>query len=229
MPTLSSPTGELRARYDVIVVGSGYGGAIAAYRMAESARPVPSDPFEAPRPPQFSVCVLERGLERQAGDYPERASAALREIQIDAVRGRIGSRTGLFDFRINDDVSVLVGCGLGGTSQINAGVMLRPRDQVFLRGWPASLSDPRALDEEYGTVSHGLGVNGCPPTLSLSKVTWLKTAAARVKSKGFETAPVAASFEETPDVAFGWVPATLLDSTSKCPASASLICWPPPL
>src|SRR5918995_2584511 len=128
MPTLSTPIAELRARYDVIVIGSGYGGAIAAYRMAESSWPRFSAPGDATQPPRFSVCVLERGLERQAGDYPETSTSAVREIQVDSKRGRVGSRTGLFDIRINDDVSVLVGCGLGGTSQINAGVMLRPRD-----------------------------------------------------------------------------------------------------
>jgi cholesterol oxidase len=195
MASLSTPISELRARYDVIVIGSGYGGAIAAYRMAENAWPKLSAPTNAPQAPAYSVCVLERGLERQAGDYPESSPAALREIQIDSKRGRIGSRTALFDIRINDDVSVLVGSGLGGTSQINAGVMLRPRDQIFTKGWPAALSVPGALDEEYKTVAHGLGVNECPPTVSLSKVSWLKTAAERVKAPQAKLAPVAVSFE----------------------------------
>jgi cholesterol oxidase len=195
MASLSTPHGELRSRYDVIVIGSGYGGAIAAYRMAERAWPTLSAPPDAPQSPTYSVCVLERGLERQAGDYPETPPAALREIQIDSKRGRIGSRTGLFDIRINDDVSVLVGCGLGGTSQINAGVMLKPRDHIFAKGWPAALSIPGALDDEYKTVAHGLGVNECPPTVSLSKATWLKTAAARIKAPPAKAAPVAVAFE----------------------------------
>src|SRR5688572_15996477 len=195
MASLSTPIAELRSRYDVIVIGSGYGGAIAAYRMAERAWPPPSHPTDAPQGPRYSVCVLERGLERQAGDYPESSPAALREIQIDSKRGRIGSRTALFDIRINDDVSVLVGSGLGGTSQINAGVMLKPRDHIFTKGWPAVLSRPGALDEEFNTVAHGLGVNECPPTVSLSKVSWLKTAAERVKGPRATLAPVAVSFQ----------------------------------
>jgi cholesterol oxidase len=195
MASLSTPIAELRARYDVIVVGSGYGGAIAAYRMAESAWPQLSAPPEEPHAPSYSVCVLERGLERQAGDYPESSPAALREIQIDSKRGRIGSRTGLFDLRINDDVSVLVGCGLGGTSQINAGVMLKPRDHIFASGWPKVLSAPGALDDEYRTVAHGLGVNNFPPTISLNKVTWLKTAADRIQAPRAKPAPIAVAFE----------------------------------
>ena len=42
---LSLPLDRLRERYEVVVVGSGYGGAIAASRLARLGR---------------SVCVLER-------------------------------------------------------------------------------------------------------------------------------------------------------------------------
>ena len=117
MPSLSTPLAELRSAYDVIVVGTGYGGAIAAYRMAESALPRLSAPSDEPQIRAFSVCVLERGLERLAGDYPETSAAAVREIQVDRSRAR-RTTDRLFDIRINDDVSVLVGSGLGGTSQI---------------------------------------------------------------------------------------------------------------
>ena len=54
-PTLR-PHGDMAARYDVVVVGSGYGGAIAASRLARAGR---------------SVCVLERGREIPAGDFPD--------------------------------------------------------------------------------------------------------------------------------------------------------------
>ena len=35
MAYLSTPIGDLRPEYDIVVVGSGYGGAIAALRMLE--------------------------------------------------------------------------------------------------------------------------------------------------------------------------------------------------
>src|SRR5690349_2503999 len=107
MAYLSTPLSDLRPAYDVVVVGSGYGGAIAAFRMSERR--------------DLSVCVLERGIERQAGDFPDTLGSALGEVQVDTRMGRVGSRTALFDMRINTNVSVLVGCGLGGTSLINAG------------------------------------------------------------------------------------------------------------
>ncbi|MGH9262365.1 MAG: NAD(P)-binding protein, partial [Acidimicrobiales bacterium] len=49
---LSLPLDRLRERYEVVVVGSGYGGAIAASRLARTGR---------------SVCVLERGRELRPG------------------------------------------------------------------------------------------------------------------------------------------------------------------
>ncbi len=50
---LSTPIEEIKERYDIVVVGSGYGGAIAASRMARAGK---------------SVCLLERGKEFQPGE-----------------------------------------------------------------------------------------------------------------------------------------------------------------
>jgi cholesterol oxidase len=61
----------MRAHYDVVVVGSGYGGSIAASRLARAGR---------------SVCLLERGRELQPGEYPDNAAEALREFQVDHSR-----------------------------------------------------------------------------------------------------------------------------------------------
>src|SRR5690242_13946454 len=128
MASLETPIGELRSEYGVVVVGSGYGGAIAAYRMARAAErwTATGHPYS-----KYSVCVLERGKERQQGDFPSTFTGALKDTQADAKVGRIGSRTALFDFRMNHDISVLVGCGLGGTSLINAAVMMEPTADVL--------------------------------------------------------------------------------------------------
>lgn len=124
MARLSSPIGQLKPHYEVVVVGSGYGGAIAACRLAEAG---------------LKVCVLERGREFQPGEYPDTPVKALRQAQLDVPSCHIGPRTGLYDFRINDDISVFVGCGLGGTSLINANVALFPKAAVFDERWPREL------------------------------------------------------------------------------------------
>src|SRR3954454_20210448 len=134
MQRLSSPATDLRHHYDVVVVGSGYGGAITACRLARAGR---------------SVCVLERGRELHPGDFPEGVADGTRELQTH-IGGRVlGPRTGLFDLRLGADISVLVGCGLGGTSLINANVALEADPRLFDDPvWPAGGRDAD-LDIRY--------------------------------------------------------------------------------
>jgi cholesterol oxidase len=125
MNRLSSPIESMQEHYDVVVVGSGYGGAIAASRLARAGR---------------KVCLLERGRELLPGEYPDTQPEALREMQIDGPKVRLGSRTGLYDFHVNPDINVFVGCGLGGTSLVNANVSLQAEPRVFDDPrWPAAL------------------------------------------------------------------------------------------
>jgi cholesterol oxidase len=115
----------MRDRYDVVVVGSGYGGAIAASRLARAGR---------------SVCLLERGRELRPGDFPATMVEAASQLQVRKGARRLGRATGLFDLRSGHDLSVLVGCGLGGTSLINANVSLPPDPRVLEDArWPAAL------------------------------------------------------------------------------------------
>ena len=108
---LSLPHDAIRPAYDVVVVGSGYGGGVAASRLARAGQ---------------SVCVIEKGKEFLTGEFPSRLPELRRELQLNGGKMRSGSRTGLFDFRLGADIHVLVGCGLGGGSLINAGVALSP-------------------------------------------------------------------------------------------------------
>ena len=78
MLRLSSPIEDIRDHYTVVVIGSGYGGGIAASRMARAGQ---------------SVCILERGKEFQPGEYPDTEVEALREMQVrDARRHRSARR-----------------------------------------------------------------------------------------------------------------------------------------
>jgi len=133
---LSLPSSAMKPHYTVVVVGSGYGGAISASRLSRAGQ---------------SVCVLERGREIQSGEYPDTELEVAAQTQVDSPVGRLGSRTGLFDFRVNDDMCVLLGCGLGGTSLINANVSIRPEPRVFMdRVWPEPLrQDFTALEEGF--------------------------------------------------------------------------------
>ncbi|HEV8377068.1 MAG TPA: alpha/beta fold hydrolase [Candidatus Polarisedimenticolia bacterium] len=128
MNRLSSSIERIQDHYPVVVVGSGYGGAIAASRLARAGQ---------------RVCVLERGREFQPGEYPDTEAEALHEMQVSGPGIRKGSPTGLYDFRLNRDINVFVGCGLGGTSLVNANVSLRAEPRVF-----QDLKWPKAIRED---------------------------------------------------------------------------------
>jgi cholesterol oxidase len=116
---------EMLPRYDAIIVGSGYGASVAAARLAAAGR---------------SVCLLERGREHTPGTFPTTEAHARAETQIDLGDRIDGNVTGLYDFRMNEDVSLIVGCGLGGTSLINANVAIEPDPRVFEQSWwPAAI------------------------------------------------------------------------------------------
>jgi cholesterol oxidase len=179
---LRNDLGELQGQsWDVVVVGSGYGAGVLAARLAAEHK--------------LKICVLERGREFEPGTFPDSVLGTKREFQVDSPLGRIGSSLGLFDLRVNDDVSVLVGCGLGGTSLINANVMIRPSREVFEDGaWPRALRDPSVLDAYYERAKKMLA----PSTWTrgrLAKLTVLEQMAAKI---GASCAPAEINVSQDP-------------------------------
>jgi cholesterol oxidase len=113
-----------KARYDFVVVGSGYGGAITAARLANASL--------NPKP---AVCVLERGKEWDVGRFPDTPEGVLGE-QRNAL-----NPLGLYELLTYRDISVIKGSGLGGTSLVNANVAIVPDEEVFEKqGWPAGVT-----------------------------------------------------------------------------------------
>ncbi|HEY8547845.1 MAG TPA: alpha/beta fold hydrolase [Acidimicrobiales bacterium] len=182
MPRLSSTLDRMQEHYDVVVVGSGYGGAIVAARLAAAGH---------------SVCVLERGRELHPGDFPRTLREAVRQVQLHRRGKRRGARTGLFDLYSGHDLSVLVGCGLGGTSLINAGVALRPPAWVFDDPrWPVELRGDGAqvLEPYLARAEQMLGVSAYPDDWpGLPKYEALGKVAAALGGR-VEPAPVAVQF-----------------------------------
>jgi cholesterol oxidase len=183
MPHISLPIEQIRDRYTVVVIGSGYGGAIAASRLARAGQ---------------KVCVLERGKELQPGEYPNNLKEATRELQADAPEAHVGPATGLYDFRINPDINVVLGCGLGGTSLINANVALRAEPRVFEDpAWPEAFRNDSALLEEcYDHAEKVLNPQPVPEDFGpLPKLEALQRSAAAMEAKWYRT-PLYVTFQD---------------------------------
>ncbi|KAL4558327.1 hypothetical protein LXL04_036525 [Taraxacum kok-saghyz] len=97
--------------YDAIVVGSGYGGSVAACRMSMAG---------------IKVCLLEKGRKWEAQDFPTNSLKMLSSIRYDnkSLGFGLGPKDGLFQIHTDDDSVAVTACGLGGGSLVNAGVML---------------------------------------------------------------------------------------------------------
>ena len=121
MERIAKPLDRMLDRYDAIVIGSGYGGAPVVKRIARSGR---------------TVCLLERGREFHPGDFPRTFAEVLAQVGIDRPLAR---GPGLFDFQPGPG-GHLSGCGLGGSSLINGGVMVAADPRVMDDpAWPAPL------------------------------------------------------------------------------------------
>ncbi len=178
---------DLAATFDAIVIGSGYGGAIAAARLTLAGQ---------------RVLLLERGREVLPGEYPTDLPTVRREVQISTAKNGplVPGADGIMDIRINKDMHVIVGCGLGGGSLINANVALECKPNVFNdKRWPAIYAKGEILREHYKTVAMCLGTKTLPDEVSLSKLTALEKSAELSGIGKFERAPINVTFEVGPN------------------------------
>ncbi len=168
----------MRASYDIVVIGSGYGGGIAASRLSRAGK---------------KVCVLERGKERQPGEYPDTLIEAASQFQVHSSLGHRGSATGMYDLHVYKGLSVLVGCGLGGTSLINANVSIKPEERVFDDpNWPKELREefdnPNSnLNVGFANALDMLKATPLPASIQLNKLTALQKAAEANNEKFYRT------------------------------------------
>lgn len=185
MKKLSKPLSSLQPAYEVVIIGSGYGGSIAASRFARAG---------------MKVCLLEKGKEFQPGEYPDTLGEAEGEMQLNTDKRRAGDN-GLYEFHLSEDISVFKGCGLGGTSLVNAGVVIEPEDRVFQDPrWPSAiLADMDGLKEGYRLAREMLQPAPYPENTEgypeLKKAAAMKLAAGKMNYP-FRYADINVSFTE---------------------------------
>lgn len=207
MRRLSKSLSDMKLSYDVIVIGSGYGGGVAASRLARCGQ---------------RVCVLERGKEFTIGNFPDRPLEAQREFQVTMGGRHIGSRLGLYDFRMGDDIHVFVGCGLGGTSLVNANVSLNADPRVWEDPiWPEALVGDADLKTGEARARRMLRPIPYPNNTPLSKLLALDKSA-KALGRTAERPPINVTFTRGPNHAGVIQPACTLcgDCCSGCNVGA---------
>lgn len=178
---LARPWSDLRPHYDVVVVGSGYGGGVSAARLSASGK---------------AVAVIERGKEFPTGRFPQKFQEVRSELRVSGNRLSSGPETALYEVRFGDDMHVLVGCGLGGGSLVNAGVALRPDPRVFADPiWPGQIAQDPTLDEGFARARKWLAPASDPHAASYPKYNALDAASCAVGVSPIAPT-VAVSFED---------------------------------
>jgi cholesterol oxidase len=128
-----------RERFQALVIGSGFGGAVAVCRLAQAG---------------VDVAVVERGRRWPPGSFPRDLSRL-----DDGWLWLCGQ--GLYDARPLNDILAVQAAGYGGGSLVYANVAMRPPQEVFDLSWPEPYSRA-ALEPYYDLVAHMLDVRPVP-------------------------------------------------------------------
>ena len=160
---------------ETLVIGSGFGGAVMALRLAEKGS---------------RVVVLERGRRWEVKDYP---SMSGRHWLWDERRPE--RRNGWLDLRYFGDMSVAAGAGVGGGSLIYANVSIEARADTFEQGWPEAVRYAD-LQPHYATTGRMLGVMPLPANQFTPRTRLMRDAAEAIGAGDrFKVLPQAVRFD----------------------------------
>ena len=125
--------------FDVVVIGSGFGGSVAALRLTEKG---------------YKVCVLEAGRRFSDKDFPKTSWRLRRFLFLP----RLGLN-GIQRIHVLPDVLVLAGAGVGGGSLVYANTLYKPPASYFEdKQWNQITNWDAELSPWYDQASRMLGV-----------------------------------------------------------------------
>lgn len=178
--------GDAMPAYDAVVIGSGYGGGVAASRLARMG---------------LRVAILEQGRLWRPGDFPITAKARRKTTRLTGRAPRLGDPTGLYYLSVGKGLTVFGASGLGGGSLINAGVVLRPDlNRLRKAGWPEAVIGDGLLREGLSRAETMLGVAPVPHPQRFAKYAGMRRAAEAVGCK-VQLPPMTISHRPGPNAA----------------------------
>lgn len=173
--------------YDYVIVGSGFGGSVAAMRLTQKG---------------YRVLVLERGKRYRNADFPKTNWNIRKFLWLPALRC-----FGILGIHFLDNLMVLNGSGVGGGSLVYAGTHLQPRPSFYEAAeWPDQVDWEAELKPHFERARRMLGVTTNPRRWPADEV--LEQIAREMgREETFKPTPVAIFFGEAgktaPDPYFG--------------------------
>ena len=142
--------------FDAVVIGSGFGGAVTAARLAEAG---------------YRVLVLERGRRWEVKDYPRDLNDAWVWDHNHPER-----RNGWLELRTFPNMSIAQGAGVGGGSLIYANISVEAKPDLFEQGWPPEITFAE-LKPYYDKVGSMLNLQKVPENQWAARTRLVKEAA----------------------------------------------------
>lgn len=128
--------------FDVVIIGSGFGGSVSALRLAEK---------------DYRVAVLEAGKRLRPEDFPK----SNRDVRKFLWAPKLGCH-GLQRISFLRGLMLLHGAGVGGGSLVYAATLMKPLSKVFETGWPSGVRWEEQLAPAFERARKMLGVSTNP-------------------------------------------------------------------
>ncbi|MEK6626420.1 MAG: GMC family oxidoreductase N-terminal domain-containing protein, partial [Bdellovibrionota bacterium] len=125
--------------YDAIVIGSGFGGAVSAMRLAQKG---------------YKVAIIEEGMAWKNTDFPKSNWHATKYLWAPIIRC-----FGIQRISLLKKLMIMHGAGVGGGSLVYANTLMRPEESIF-RGatWPKAIDWVKELWPHFEIAKKMLGV-----------------------------------------------------------------------
>jgi cholesterol oxidase len=163
--------------FDAIVIGSGFGGAITACRLAEA---------------NYKVLVLERGRRWDKTNYPRQP-----EDQWIWNNENPEREQGWLDMHVFPHMAVATGAAVGGGSLIYANISCEAPASSLQVGWPAEITYDE-LKPYYDRVAKFMNVQPVPANQWTNRMKLMKEAADKTGAGGrFKQLDLAVTFDPT--------------------------------